>query len=100
MTFVDIVEAPPDAIDTLRDEIRRGLMAFNVGFAGPDRHARLALAARDETGRLVGGVYGSTAWQWLFVDLLWVDEPWRRQGIGRRLLGAAEAVARERGCIA
>jgi len=95
---VDIVEAPPDAIAKLRDEIKRGLMVFNVEHAGPANYQDLALAARDGSGRLVGGLYGNTAWRWLFVDLLWVDTPFRRQGLGRRLLRAAERAATARGC--
>jgi GNAT superfamily N-acetyltransferase len=97
---IHIDEAAPEAIDSLREEIRRGLLAFNVLTAGPPEYRRLALAARDGDGRLLGGLYGNTTWRWLFVDLLWVDEPYRRQGLGRRLLRSAEALARDRGCIA
>ena len=73
-------------------------MAFNVEHAGPANYQELAFTARDASGGLVGGLYGNTAWRWLFVDLLWVDTPFRRQGLGRRLLRAAEAAARARGC--
>jgi aminoglycoside 6'-N-acetyltransferase I len=95
---VSIEEASPHQIAGLQDAIKRGLMAFNVEYVGPPGHQELALAARDAQGHLVGGLYGSTAWRWLFVDLLWVDTPFRRQGLGRRLLRAAEAAARARGC--
>ena len=98
MALIEVVEASPEGIQTLRDEIKRGLMEFNVEHAGPDSYQELALAARDASGQLVGGLYGNTAWRWLFVDLLWVDTPFRRQGLGRRLLRAAEAAARARGC--
>jgi aminoglycoside 6'-N-acetyltransferase I len=98
MSGVEIREAAPNDVSKLRDEIRRGLMAFNVEHAGPDHHQELALSARDESGRLAGGLYGNTAWRWLFVDLLWVDASFRRKGLGRRLLRAAEDVARARGC--
>ena len=95
---VQIAEAATTEIPKLREEIRRGLMSFNVTHAGPDHHQELLLAARDGSGRLVAGLYGNTAWRWLFVDLLWVDTPFRRQGLGRRLLRAGEAAARARGC--
>ena len=39
-----------------------------------------------------------TTFDWLFVRLLWVAEPYRRQGIGSRLIKDAEAAARERNC--
>ena len=95
---IAIAEADPNAVAKLREEIRRGLMAFNVERAGPDHYRELALAARDHSGQLVGGLYGNTAWRWLFVDLLWVETPFRRQGLGRRLLRAAETAALARGC--
>jgi len=95
---LEIAEAHPNDVSRIRDEIKRGLMTFNVEHAGPANYQELALAARDASGRLVGGLYGNTAWRWLFVDLLWVDTPFRRQGLGRRLLRAAEGAARARGC--
>ena len=95
---VELREAAPNEVPTLRDAIKRGLMVFNVEHAGPDNYQELAIAARDSSGRLMGGLYGNTAWRWLFVDLLWVDGPFRRQGFGRRLLRAAEVAARARGC--
>ena len=95
---IEIAEASPTDVTRIRDEIKRGLMAFNVEHAGPANYQDLALTARDPSGGLVAGLYGNTAWRWLFVDLLWVDTPFRRQGLGRRLLRAAEAAARARGC--
>lgn len=95
---IEIAEASPTDVTRIRDEIKRGLMAFNVEHAGPANYQELAFTARDPSGGLVGGLYGNTAWRWLFVDLLWVDTPFRRQGLGRRLLRAAEAAARARGC--
>ena len=53
-------------------------------------------ATRD--GRALGGVIGSTNLGWLHVQLLAVAPEARRQGVGRTLLEAAEALARERGC--
>jgi ribosomal protein S18 acetylase RimI-like enzyme len=38
-------------------------------------------------------VCGVLSWQWLFVEALWVDDAWRRRGIGRALLAQAEAHA-------
>jgi aminoglycoside 6'-N-acetyltransferase I len=95
---IEIREAAPDDIAKLRDEVRRGLMAFNVSNVGPDNFQELAIAARDRSGRVVGGLYGNTAWRWLFVDLLWVDAACRQQGLGGRLLHAAESAAQARGC--
>ncbi|TAJ39918.1 MAG: GNAT family N-acetyltransferase, partial [Reyranella sp.] len=59
----------------------------------------LWLLARDNAGKVQGGVLGQTYWSWCVIDVLAVAEPYRRQGIGSRLLAKAEEIARGRGCI-
>lgn len=74
------------------------LASFNAAFAGTPgfRPFLLALrAARD--GNVLGGLAGEVIYGWLSIQALYVPAPLRRQGIGARLLGRAEAEARERG---
>jgi ribosomal protein S18 acetylase RimI-like enzyme len=47
---------------------------------------------------LIGGLKGYTHWEWMYIALLWVDEKWRRSGIGTDLVRFAEREARRRGC--
>lgn len=65
------------------------------GIAFEPQH--FVLEARRD-GNLVGGLLASTNLGWMHVILLAVAPEARRQGIGRCLLEAAEALARERGC--
>ncbi|HTO79016.1 MAG TPA: GNAT family N-acetyltransferase [Methylocystis sp.] len=89
------------SVETIADEtaekaIFDGLADYNESLA-PDANWRaLSIYARDETGALQGGLTGSSYYDWLFVKWLWVAEPYRRQGIGSKLLNRAEEVARER----
>lgn len=54
--------------------------------------------ARDPTGAIQAGVRYALAFEWAFVHLLWVAEPYRKQGFGSALLAKVETEARERGC--
>ncbi|MBR4896982.1 MAG: GNAT family N-acetyltransferase [Clostridia bacterium] len=54
----------------------------------------VSLAARNEDGLLVGVLLGLTDFAyWLFVTDLGVDRDYERQGIGRRLMKEAHAIA-------
>jgi GNAT superfamily N-acetyltransferase len=65
------------------------------------REVPLHVWALDGTGALAGGLVGHTWATWLHVTYLWVDERYRGAGLGSRLLGRAERLARrERGCAA
>lgn len=54
----------------------------------------ISLAARNEKGILVGSLFGLTDYAyWLYITDLGVDRQYTRQGIGRRLMKAAHALA-------
>lgn len=70
---------------------------------GPNGPARLVLVARAANGGHSGFVWieearsGMTGDAFAFVAELFVEEAYRRRGLGRRLLEEGEAWARERG---
>ena len=89
-----------------RDEICRLLREFNrhanprwwatrdqVGDAIP-----LTIVARGKDDVLVGGLIGETQLSWLKIHLMVVRSEFRRQGIGRKMLRAAEEEGIVRGC--
>lgn len=45
--------------------------------------------------RIVGGLIGKVFWNWLYVDLVWVEEEYRGQGIGTDVMRRAEERALE-----
>jgi GNAT superfamily N-acetyltransferase len=77
--------------------LRRGLSDFNAAQTG-QRGQSICVFLRDDPGQIVGGACGWTAFGWLHVDVLWLDENIRRKGFGRQVLEAAEAEAKRRGC--
>jgi GNAT superfamily N-acetyltransferase len=78
--------------------IEASLIKYNLQHAGPSSYRSLTVAARDQSGELVGGVTGCTYWGWLLIQSFWVHESWRGRGLGTRLLRAAEQEAIARGC--
>src|ERR1700733_9515526 len=87
----DIEDAPSDAgVEVLPN----GLEAFNESrWPGHQQWRPLAVFARDGGG-IAAGLAGETYSGWLFIRYLWVSEARRGQGIGRKLMGGAEARAR------
>ncbi|TPI16241.1 GNAT family N-acetyltransferase [Mesorhizobium sp. B4-1-3] len=74
------------------------LTAFNDADVGASGRKPLAVFVRDETGAIVAGISGYTAWGWLYVQWLWVDEKLRGKGVAADMLDAAEGEAVARGC--
>lgn len=95
MLRLELADEPDEA---LRRAIQSPLAAYNESVAGPSGHRTLALALRDDDGAVQGGLWGATAYGWLYTQLLAVPEAARGQGLGRALMLAAEAEARRRGC--
>lgn len=53
----------------------------------------------DENGRIVAGCLAArTVWGTAEVSVLWVDEAYRKQGLGTQLLADVEKDFRENGC--
>jgi GNAT superfamily N-acetyltransferase len=76
----------------------RGLLAFNEARIGPSGDQPVKFVVRDSASTVVGGILGRTRWRWLYIDKLWIDERVRGQGLGTRLMAAAEDLAQSRGC--
>jgi GNAT superfamily N-acetyltransferase len=94
----DIV-VPENPDPAIRNALLDFLIAYNESKTGPSGLAPLAVVLKDPvTGRLLGGLWGRTVYDWLFVEFLIVPEDLRGQGLGTRLLQRAEEEAIARGC--
>ncbi len=81
-----------------QDAIVAILRRYNTLQAGLANYKRLDLMIRDADGKIIAGLCGETRWGWLSIETLAVEEGYRHQQIGSRLLEAAEAEARNRNC--
>lgn len=76
------------------------LRAFNDTSSGYPYDGRVLVISllHPESGEVLGGLYGSTGYGYLHVDMLFVPESLRGAGLGSRLMLQAEEEAVRRGC--
>ncbi len=83
-----------------RDALARPLLAYNEALLGsPDIHPIALIIRSQDKGHIIGGLWGRTSFQWLFVELLFVPEALRGQSLGTELLSKAETEAQDRDCL-
>lgn len=93
---IDVVEHPDKS---LREPILNGLIEFNAHVLGATTPEPLAIVLRDpSTDAVIGGMWAIFIYEWLFVELLFVPEEFRGDGIGCALMEKAENAAVQRGC--
>ncbi|MCU6668303.1 GNAT family N-acetyltransferase [Enterobacteriaceae bacterium H4N4] len=85
--------------DQDQEELLQGLRAYNGQFldfatVGSD----IAVYARDDSGKMRGGLIGRRVGEWLDIKYLWVCDDTRGSGLGGQLMRAAEEEARRQGC--
>jgi GNAT superfamily N-acetyltransferase len=75
------------------------LTEYNLQNGPPPNFKNVALRIQDPDGKVVGGLWGRAAYDWLFVEYLAIPTKLRRTGLGRTLMQKAEVIALEHGCI-
>jgi GNAT superfamily N-acetyltransferase len=96
--------SPPDRLTVgdkdadLDERLDAELSAYNLATSGVHDQAEFTVRIEDDAGELVAGLSGWTWGTCAGISLVWVREDRRAQGVGARLLEAADRVARERGC--
>jgi GNAT superfamily N-acetyltransferase len=95
---IEVTETP-DAADM--EFLSRGIQAFNKetvpGLPEVSQDLKFAVFARDERGKVVGGIRANAFWGYLCIELLWLSEEARGSGAGKQLVERAETFAVEHG---
>lgn len=91
-----IHEECPDTVKELISGVRK----YNHSKLGNEATQPLTVISRNPEGNIIGGVSGVTIYQHFLVNVLWVDQTARGQGLATQLMQLAEDHAKQRGCIA
>lgn len=81
--------------------IRTNLIQFNAQFIAEDlqqNYEEINLHIKNKNGEIACGINSVFCWDWIEVDILWVDDRSRGRGYGSRLLQEIERIAREKKC--
>jgi len=92
---ITISESPTtEEIAAITDPLRE----YNLQHVPPPNFLPLALLLHDDEDRIIGGLSGRSAYDWLFIDYLVLPTELRGKGLGTDLMNQAEDIARQRGC--
>ncbi|KTC94085.1 GNAT family N-acetyltransferase [Legionella erythra] len=93
---IDYQENPsPQDIQILGD----GIIAYAKLKKNQPTIRSFAFFLRDKTNTIQGGCHGSMYYGCLYIDLLWIDEPFRGTQWGTRLMRSAEELGKANGCL-
>ncbi|KJD47187.1 GNAT family N-acetyltransferase [Paenibacillus terrae] len=94
----------PQMSRSSRDEtrfVRNKLIEFNAKHIPEDiqtRYEEINLTLKNDAGQVIGGLLSVLCWNWVEVDILWIDQSYRGKGYGSQLLGEIEQIAKDKGC--
>lgn len=89
-------ESQEEIFSVLVDNLRK----FNFKRMGEEHSQPLMVSIRNDNDEIVGGIAGRTIYHQLLIEVLWVHNDKRGQGLGIQLMEISEREAQKRGCIA
>ena len=78
--------------------IRNGIRNFNAEMTKSSLSEVANIVLKDQGSNVIGGLLCKSYLKGFFVELLWIDENYRKHGFGSKLLKRAEEIAKEKGC--
>jgi ribosomal protein S18 acetylase RimI-like enzyme len=92
------IEQVSSRSDELLEAVRAGMRRYTESQVPWEGYDDLTVVARDDQGQLIGAALGEAGRGWLHLSVVWVDERFRQQRVGRQLVEMIEVEARRRGC--
>lgn len=94
------IEVNHEEDSTVADALLAGLRRYRNENMGNEETLPLSVVAKDDSGKIIGGVAGRSIYNNFLIEMVWVDESVRGSGLGRQLMLQAEEQAKRRGCLA
>ena len=83
------------------ETISQGIQSFNQSHIPDDvvfeSDTKFAVFAKDDNGKVIGGIRAAAFWNYCIIELLWLSGETRGQGVGTKLMEAAENFAKGKG---
>lgn len=90
------IQAQIDPRDEDLKIIDEGIDRYNLEKIGEQKYISVGSFAR-KNGKMIGGICGNLFWNYLYIDMMWIEESHRKTGIGRQLIEAIEKLSIEHG---
>lgn len=90
-----LLEQPEDSFIQL---LSNKISEFNWQHWDVTERLPIAVKVADDEQNIIAGASGRTFGRWLLLERLWVDQNYRGQQLGLKLLSAIEQAAINRGC--
>lgn len=79
-------------------DVENQLERYDAQYVTGDLHEIFQLGCVNDNGEVIGGVFAtSTAYNIVYISILWVHQDYRRQGVGRLLIETLENKAQKQG---
>lgn len=78
--------------------VRNKLIEYNAMYVPNGIYEEVNLCLKNDNGDIIAGLVGAICWNWMEIDILWVEEKHRKLGLGKRLLHEAEKIAKLKEC--
>lgn len=75
-----------------------GMLSYHASKGHPRKTELFSILLRNQDNKVVGAIIVSFLWNGMHIDSLWIEELFRNQDWGSKLLHLAEKEAIKRGC--